>query len=51
MPCTKYPSSEYVLIIEEGESESFQEVQSTKVPGSKLCKNKWIPCIKTTLMS
>ena len=29
-PSTKYPSSEYILIANEGEPESFQEVQSHK---------------------
>ena len=29
-PSTRYPSLEYILIIDEGELESFQEVQSHK---------------------
>nr|KYP66486.1 Retrovirus-related Pol polyprotein from transposon TNT 1-94 [Cajanus cajan] len=32
-PSTKYPSSEYILIADEGEPESFQEVQSHKDKG------------------
>ena len=29
-PSTRYPTSEYAMITEEGEPESFQEVQSHK---------------------
>ena len=29
-PSTRYPTSKYTMIIEEGEQESFQEVQSHK---------------------
>ena len=29
-PSTRYPTSEYTMITEEGEAESFQEVQSHK---------------------
>ena len=44
-PSTKYPSSEYILIANEGEPESFQEVQSHKD------KDCWIKAMQEEMNS
>ena len=44
-PSTRYPSSEYILIADEGEPESFQEVQSHKD------KDYWIKSMQEEMNS
>ena len=44
-PSTRFPSSKYILIADEGELESFQEVQSHKD------KNCWIKTMQEEMNS
>ena len=44
-PSTRYPSSEYILIVDEGEPESFKEVESHKD------KDCWIKAMQKEMNS
>ena len=52
-PSTKYLSSEYILLTDEGELDSFQEAQTHKNKSSwvKWRKRRWTPSRKTILIS